>query len=291
MNDSMSTPDMKPSKGSLLTPVLIGVVLVLVVAVAMVFVRLDHLRRDMGQTRDAMLTEVAKVRQEQTLNTEGSRQHLDALRDELQIARKQAASAAGQAKTDALKHADQLARQLQEEQAKQQARISTELGDVRSAADTANTKIADVSTDVGNVKTDVASTKSELEKTIAELKSVKGDLGVQSGLIATNSTELGALRALGERNYFEFNVAKSKQFQKVGNIQIQLRAADVKRNKYTIKLVADDKTVEKKDKNLNEPLQFYVAGNRQPYEIVVNQVGKDKIVGYLSTPKVVQARN
>jgi len=190
-----------------------------------------------------------------------------------------------------LKHADQLARQLQEEQAKQQARISTELGDVRSAADTANTKIADVSTDVGNVKTDVASTKSELEKTIAELKSVKGDLGVQSGLIATNSTELGALRALGERNYFEFNVAKSKQFQKVGNIQIQLRAADVKRNKYTIKLVADDKTVEKKDKNLNEPLQFYVAGNRQPYEIVVNQVGKDKIVGYLSTPKVVQARN
>jgi chromosome segregation ATPase len=263
----------------------------MVVAIAMVFVRLENLRRDLTQTRGAMMTEVAKVRQEHGLSTEASRQYLDELRGDLQTARKQAASAAGQAKTDALKHADQLARQLQEEQAKQQAQISTELGDVRSAADTTNTKIADVSSDVGNVKTDVASTKSELDKTIAELKSVKGDLGVQSGLIATNSTELSALRALGDRNYFEFNVSKTKQFQKVGNVQIQLKAVDARRNKYTIQLVADDKTVEKKDKNLNEPLQFYVAGNRQPYEIVVNQVGKDKIVGYLSTPKVVQARN
>lgn len=291
MNDIMPTPEKKPSKVSLLTPILFGVVLVMVVAIAMVFVRLENLRRDLTQTRGAMMTEVAKVRQEHGLSTEASRQYLDELRGDLQTARKQAASAAGQAKTDALKHADQLARQLQEEQAKQQAQISTELGDVRSAADTTNTKIADVSSDVGNVKTDVASTKSELDKTIAELKSVKGDLGVQSGLIATNSTELSALRALGDRNYFEFNVSKTKQFQKVGNVQIQLKAVDARRNKYTIQLVADDKTVEKKDKNLNEPLQFYVAGNRQPYEIVVNQVGKDKIVGYLSTPKVVQARN
>ncbi len=291
MSDIMQTPERPSPKGGVWIPILSGLTIVLVVAVAILFVRLDSLRQEMGQTRTQLLTEVAKVRQTGDLATASSRVTLDELRNELQVARKQAASAAGQAKTDALKHADQLAKQIQEEQARQQAQVSTAIGEVRDAASTANTKIADVSTDVGNVKNDVASTKSELDKTIAELKSVRGDLGVQSGLIATNAQELSALRALGERNYFEFNVGKTKEFQKVGNIQLQLRSADPKRNKFTIRLVADDKTVEKKDKNLNEPLQFYVAGARQPYEIVVNQVRKDQIVGYLATPKVQQARN
>ena len=120
---------------------------------------------------------------------------------------------------------------------------------------------------------------------------MRGDLGVQSGLIATNSTELNALKALGDRNYVEFRIAKSKQYQKVGSIQVQLKSADAKRNKYTIQLIADDKTVEKKDKTTNEPLQFYMSSARQPYEIVVNQVQKDLIVGYLSAPKVMQSRN
>ena len=70
-----------------------------------------------------------------------------------------------------------------------------------------------------------------------------------------------------------------------------LKKTDPKKNKYTIELVADDKRVEKKDKNLNEPVQFYVAKARQPYEIVVNEVKKDQIVGYLTTPKVQSARN
>jgi hypothetical protein len=137
----------------------------------------------------------------------------------------------------------------------------------------------------------VASTKTELEKTISELKSVRGDLGVQSGLIATNARELTALRALGDRNYYEFRIMKSKQFQKVGNVQLQLKKADMKRNKYTVDLIADDKKVEKKDKNTNEPVQFYLAGSRQPLELVVNEVTKDQISGYISAPKLMQARN
>ncbi len=141
------------------------------------------------------------------------------------------------------------------------------------------------------MKTEVASTKSELDKTISELKSVRGDLGVQSGLIATNSTELTALRALGDRNYTEFKILKSKQFQKVGSVQMQLKKADPKRNKYTIQLIADDKTVEKKDKTTNEPVQFYMSGARQPYEIVVNEVQKGPDRRLPVGPKVMQARN
>jgi hypothetical protein len=161
---------------------------------------------------------------------------------------------------------------------------------VEQTATAATTKIGEVSTEVGTVKTDLSSTKAELEKTIASLKSVSGDLGVQSGLIATNSKELAALKALGERNYFEFNLGKTKQPQRVGDIMLQLKKTDQKKNKYTVEITADDKRVEKKDKGVNEPVQFYTSKARQPYEIVVNEVKKDVIVGYLSTPKVQTGR-
>ena len=145
-------------------------------------------------------------------------------------------------------------------------------------------------TEVAGVDKKVESNKSELDKTISDLKTTRGDLGIQSGLIATNSKELSALKALGERNYFEFNLGKTKAPQRVGDIMIQLKKTDQKKNKYTIEVTADDKRTEKKDKTVNEPVQFLVAGARQPYEIVVNTVGKDTIVGYLATPKVREPR-
>jgi len=149
-----------------------------------------------------------------------------------------------------------------------------------------------VNGEVSNVKTQVASTRSELEKTIGDLKKVTGDLGVQSGYIATNGKELAALKRLGERNYFEFNLAKAKTPQKVGDITLLLKKTDPKKNKYTLEVFADDKMTEKKDKNINEPIQFYVAkAGRQPYELVINEVKKDVVKGYLATPKDQIARN
>jgi len=148
-----------------------------------------------------------------------------------------------------------------------------------------------VNSEVSTVKTQVASTRSELDKTIGDLKKVTGDLGVQSGYIATNGKELSALKRLGERNYFEFNLAKAKTPQKVGDITLLLKKTDQKKNKYTVEISADDKKTEKRDKNVNEPVQFYVAKARQPYELVVNEIGKDVIKGYLATPKDQIARN
>ncbi len=94
------------------------------------------------------------------------------------------------------------------------------------------------------------------------------------------------LKALGERNYFDINLGKTKQPQRIGDILVQLKKADVKKNRYTVDIVADDKKVEKKEKGVNEPVQFYTAKARQPYEIVINEVRKDQIIGYLTTPKV-----
>ncbi len=110
-------------------------------------------------------------------------------------------------------------------------------------------------------------------------------------LIATNGKELQALRTLGERNYIEFSIHKSKQAQRVGDVTVLLKNADPKKNRYTIELTADDKTVEKKDRVVNEPLQFMTSKAKQPYELVVNDVKKDNIAGYLSVPKVLNTRN
>ena len=140
--------------------------------------------------------------------------------------------------------------------------------------------------DVGNVKTDVSTTRTELSQTNADMKRAFGDMGLMSGLIATNSTELASLRKLGERDYFEFTLPRTGGPQRVGEIQLALKKVDMKRNRFTLDVMADDKRVEKKDRTINEPVQFYTSGARTPYEVVVNEIRKDQVIGYLSVPKV-----
>jgi hypothetical protein len=145
---------------------------------------------------------------------------------------------------------------------------------------------------VETVKTDLASTKAVADKTASDLQRTNGDMGVMSGLIATNGKEIQELRARGDRNIYEFTIAKKNGMQKVGDIQMRLTKSDPKHNRFTMVVMADDKFVEKRDKTTNEPVQFYASqGSRTPYEVVVNEVGKDTVKGYLATPKISTARN
>ena len=275
-------------------PILFGSVIALLGANIYLYTQLDNVKSDFSEFRKNTQSEIASLKETSNVSIATARRSLTSLKDELEAARRQANMAAGQAKSEAQKHAEDLAKRLATEQAKyekQLADTNTKLTKVDEVASNATTKIADVSTEVGTVKTDLQANKSELEKTIADLRRVKGDLGETSGLVATNGKELQALKALGERNYFEFTLPKTKEPKKVGDVTVLLKKADPKKNKYTIEVMADDKKYEKKDKNANEPLQFYVAKARQPYEIVVNEIKKDQIVGYLATPKVQSARN
>ena len=139
--------------------------------------------------------------------------------------------------------------------------------------------------EVGKVKDDVAASKAAIEETQALLKRAVGDLGEQSGLIARNSDELAALKRANLREYFEFDLKKAKAPSAVGPVAMRLKDADPKRHKFNMMLVVDDVEIEKKDKTLLEPVQFYRKGSRQLHELVVYSVQKDRIVGYLSTPK------
>jgi cell division protein FtsB len=148
-------------------------------------------------------------------------------------------------------------------------------------------KIGAVASEVGGTKKDIEATKTDLEATKGKLERSFGDMNVMSGLIARNKDDLEDLRRRGDRNYYEFTLTKSKNAQRVGPVQMSLNRTDPKKAKYTVTVIADDKTIEKKDKTSGEPVQFYVKGSARmaPYEIVVFDVGKSQITGYLATPK------
>jgi hypothetical protein len=283
-----------PDRSGLKTALVAGALIALVAANIYLYLQLDHVRTDMAKTRETVMTELTNLRDASSVTTASQMRHLETLKEELENTRNQARTLSSEAKAEASAHAEQLARQIQAEQAKVQQQISNEITGVKKEGEqnaaTLNAKLSDVSTDVGGVKTQVASTQDELQKTIAHLKSVEGDLGVQSGLVATNGSELQALKRLGERNYFEFKLAKTKERQRVGDVTLLLKKTDPKKNKYTVEVMADDKLTTKQDKNINEPVQFYTSKAKQPYELVVNSVQKDQIVGYLATPKEQTAR-
>jgi hypothetical protein len=110
-------------------------------------------------------------------------------------------------------------------------------------------------------------------------------MGVMSGLIARNHEDLEELKRRGERNYYEFELRKSKTPSRVGPIMVRLKDVNTKRSRYTLDVIAEDKPIEKKDKTVGEPVQFLVGRQRPPYELVVFELSKDRAVGYLSTPK------
>jgi hypothetical protein len=145
-------------------------------------------------------------------------------------------------------------------------------------------EVAGVKTDVGGVKTDVASTKTDLEATKAKLASTIGDLGLQSGLIAKTRDDLEILKHKGDRSYYEFTLMKGAKPQPVSTVSLQLKKTDPKRGKFTMNVTSDDKTIEKKDKNQDEPIQFYSGRDHMLYEMVVWTIDKSKVTGYLSTP-------
>jgi predicted nucleic acid-binding Zn-ribbon protein len=163
-------------------------------------------------------------------------------------------------------------------------KLATQLSQVQQES---NQKIGDVATDLGGTKKDLESTKTDLESTKGKLERATGDMGVMSGLIAHNRDDLEELKRRGDRNYYEFKVTKSKTPQRVGPVQVTLNKVDQKRSRYTMTVFVDDRSIEKKDKTAGEPVQFYLKGSSRmaPYEIVVFDVGKNDINGYLSTPK------
>jgi len=187
------------------------------------------------------------------------------------------------------------AQQIQSESTRTKAELSQAIASKADAAQVqaikteADAKIGQVSSEVGGVKnevgavkTDLAGTKRDLEGTQRQLVDVKETL---TAAVAKNAAELSQLRLKGERDYFEFEIPKKNRVTKVEDIRLILTKTDTKKGKYTIQVLVDDSRLEKKDRTINEPVQFLVGKSRLRYEVVINWVQKDRAGGYLSIPK------
>jgi multidrug efflux pump subunit AcrA (membrane-fusion protein) len=216
-----------------------------------------------------------------TADLSGSQAQVKELQNRMQTAEAEGETLAQQAGMTKKELAQRTA-QLQAEQRAAASRLEQEQ---KAQITAVSGDIAGVKTDVGGVKTDVASTKADLEATKAKLQSAVGDLGVQSGLIATTRGDLEALKHKGDRNYYEFTLLKGAKPQPVSTVSLQLRKTDMKKGKFTLNVTSDDKTIEKKDRNVAEPIQFYSGRDHMLFELVIWTVEKDKATGYLSTPK------
>ena len=195
------------------------------------------------------------------------------------------------ASTDALAHTlGMTGKQLDERTAQLQQQQKASDKEQKEQIEGVKTEVGSVKTEVGSVKTDVDATKSDLQGTKSKLEQTVGDLGVQSGLIARTRGDLDLLRRRGERSYYEFTLVKGQGPARVSTISLQLKNADPKRSKYTLNVMADDRLIEKKDRTMFEPLQFYTGRDRGLYEVVVFTVNKGKVSGYVSTPKEMVAQ-
>jgi hypothetical protein len=227
-----------------------------------------------------------------------TQQHVDKLNKDLsasqaQVAELQKRMQSAEAQEETLgqklgmtkKELSQRAAELQAQQRAAESRLEKEEKASQQQIGQVSGEVAGVKTDVGGVKTDVASTRADLDATKAKLQSAVGDLGVQSGLIANTRGDLEVLKHKGDRNYYEFTLMRGAKPQPVATVSLQLKKTDAKHGKFTVNVTSDDRTIEKRDRNTSEPIQFYSGRDHLLFELVIWTVDKKKATGYLSTPK------
>ncbi|MBI4164352.1 MAG: hypothetical protein HY508_01305 [Acidobacteria bacterium] len=204
-------------------------------------------------------------------NNDATTQEMETLRKDVEDAKKRSGAANRE-----LRKARAVVTQLQVEHRQTSEMLQAELA---KKAD--QEQVGTLSQNVSSTRTDLDSTRTLLDSTRADLGMARSELGT---LIARNHDDIETLRKLGERDYFEFTAEKSKPVQ-VANVGLILKKTNTKRHRFNMNLVADDMEVEKKDRTVNEPVFFYLKGQKKFYELVVNKVNSKTVTGYISTPK------
>ena len=224
-----------------------------------------QLREDMtGQMRDQLSSRLSVIQRQNS-------EELDAIRTELDDAAKRVGSQSGE-----LRKARKLVATLQDQQQAQTAQLKQEL---EQKAD--EQQVGALTQDVSAAKTDLSTTQKNVSSLAADLGMARSDMGT---LIPRNHDDIEYLRKLGDRDYYEFTLAKDKE-NKVAGIGLTLKKTNVKHYRYTVATLVDDMAVDRRDCTVNSPVYFFVNGSKKPYELVVNSVGSSQVKGYLSAPK------
>jgi chromosome segregation ATPase len=230
-------------------------------------------------TREALTSDIRAVKQTYDKN-------IDSLRDRLRQAEKTNTDLRGDLGivTERLQVTQGALQKAREEDRRAQQVASEELAEMTThVVDELATKAS--TDDVKSVNTEVGAVRTDLESTKQDLRMARSEMGT---LIAKNHGDIETLHRLGERDYIEFTIAGRNKPQKVGEITVELRSADPKKNQCNLAIIVDDKRTEKRNRSVNEPIFLYAHGAHQPMEVVINQVEKGKVVGYLSVPSSMQ---
>jgi uncharacterized protein (DUF2141 family) len=227
-------------------------------------------------TQQSVTTQVSTMKQ-------SVEQDMSSLKDRLVQDEKTNADLQGDLKvvTDKLKITQGQLKKARAEAAKAVEDTTTKL----TALDTSvHTELATkaATEDVKNVDTKVVGVRTDLDTTREDLKMARSEMGT---LIARNHDEIDQLRRLGERDYVEFTISGKNKPQKVGNLTVELKGVNEKRSQFSVAMTAEDRKIEKKNRNMNEPIFFYLSGTKIPEELVINKLSKDTVSGYISIPK------
>lgn len=294
MNDENKTPDSRFS-ANWTHFLYAGLILLVCVAFYQGAQTENLLRKITSAQRDNQVLRDNLAHSEQEFRASLVRFHTELadLQGELAAARQETNASLEKAQAARL-YADTLAGKLEKkrrDQEQRQQQLSAELSKVKTSADETSMRLNGISSEVGGVRDTLESVRADATQNIADLGQARGDLGLLKNGVARNSAQIQMLREQGDKSIFEFNLTKSSGLQRVGDIQVRLTRTDEKRNTFTVEIVADDKRVEKRDKTINEPVQFFVASKAsQPYDLVVNEVGKNSVKGYLAKPNETIAR-
>jgi myosin heavy subunit len=185
------------------------------------------------------------------------------------------------------KELDQRAQAILQREQADSKRLENEQQKTAQQVNSVTSDVTNVKTDVGGVRTDLTKTQGDLATTMSQLASVRGDLSDTNSIIARNHNELLTLEHRGDRNFYEFTLTKGQR-KPVGTVSLELKKTDAKHSRFTLNIYADDRTYEKKDRNVDEPMQFYSGKDPALFEVVVNAINsKNQVTGYLSAPKAV----
>jgi hypothetical protein len=235
---------------------------------------ISDMRSSLASLAVAQKAAIANLQQRQAATEDDLKTSNDALSQQLGITERGLQAAYAGTTTELRQNQRSFERRMQDQQNQQ-----------NQAVDQVTFEVANVQTELSGAKKEIAATRTDLESTKVKLDRAVGDLTGQSSLIARTREDLEELRHRGDRNYYEFSLSKGEHAAQLSTIALQLKKADAKKGKFTLNVLADDRVIEKKDRGVAEPLQFYTGRNRQLYEVVVFTVDKNKVTGYLSTPK------
>ncbi len=270
-------PAMPPTIGKL------GLLRYGLVAIAGIYIILSlylivNTRSRLASFAAAQKTAVADLQQRQAATENDLKATSAALTQQVGVTQRELQAAYAGTSAELRQNQNAFQRRVQNQQTELVGQFTNQVADVRGELGGAKKDIADTRIDLASTRTDLESTKVRLDRAI-------GDLTGQGTLIAHTRDELEELKHRGDRNYYEFTLVKGARPQAVSTVSLQLKKTNAKKSKFTLNVIADDRTIEKKDRGAAEPLQFYTGHDRLLYEVVIFTVEKNVVTGYLSTPK------